>query len=108
MVISQVIAAVTYEMNAIIAEDAIMIVNATEDTEVIVIVIAKEDMKMTVIAIAIMTEILTDAALFHLVTRPAVAKIINASHKFSKELKFNISKSECHVIICMAFFFVWV
>ena len=40
MVISQVIAAVTYETNAIIAEDAIMIVNATEDTEVIVIVIA--------------------------------------------------------------------
>ena len=105
MVISQVIAAVTYETNAIIAEDSIMIVNATEDTEVIVI--AKEDMKMTVIAIAIMTETLTDAALFHSVTRPAVAKIINASHKFSKELKFNISKSECHVIICMAFFFVW-
>ena len=96
----------TYETNTIIAEDSIMIVNATEDTEVIVI--AKEDMKMTVIAIAIMTETLTDAALFHSVTRPAVAKIINASHKFSKELKFNISKSECHVIICMAFFFVWV
>lgn len=106
MVISPVIVAVTYEANAIIAEDAIMIVNATEDA--VVIVTAKEDMKMTVITIAIMTETLTDAALFHSVTRPVVAKIINASHKFSKELKFNISKSECHVIICMAFFFVWV
>jgi len=42
--------------------------------------------------------------LFRLKIRPAVAKIIPGSHNILKELKFNISKSECHVIISMAFF----
>ncbi len=91
-------AAVTEEVNAAVTEEVNVIV--TEDVKVTAIV--TDGVRTTVI----MTAALTDAISFPSEIRPAAVKTINDRHNFSKDLKFNISKSECHVIICMAFFFV--
>ena len=103
VVMSTMIVAVTHKADVITTEDVIMTASVTKD--VVMIVTAKDYVTMIVTTTAIMTEALTDEALFLSVIRPVVAKTINVSHNFSKDLKFNISKSECHVIICMALFF---
>ena len=57
---------------------------------------AKEDVNV------IMTADVKEGLIFPSAIRPVVVKTDRISHDFSKELKFNISKTECHVIIAYA------
>ena len=92
-IITLIIVTVKDEANAIMTENMIMIVMLINGTIAVVI------------AILITKESLKDGISSPLEIKRADVKIINVNHNFCKDLKFYISKSECHVIICMAFFF---
>lgn len=87
--------------SVILRDVAIVIVTATDVETVIAAVTDGAAITVNVTTIAA----LKGVRLFPLEIRPVAVKTTKVSHNFLKELKFNISKLECHVIIlCMAFF----